>query len=929
MKPSTPSTISNLRKQEQMRSNYGYSNNPTDNSEITFNYQKLTADQKKQHLRRRKHKFSAATLAFIILLFFIIVAVFNFISSPIVTIARLAMDTFDTQTVTTDARMTALLEYKLSSDPSQPSKYQEVADYKIITQELASRLEREQIRLDQANHTASFRGKKIESDQLKANLHSDINLIKAVNDATAINRVMFQDQTWNSYKTEANVTQKGFSTVNNHDDITKQELNLTSPTSDSYRFSISGSEQGGNGVIQQFNMITQNLAKMNKTADELEQAKQTPTSQTFDNLILIDDPHDSCTLYQTARHTQDYQKTAQAAQLRKLSALIITEADKIRAGEADNEVVNYLNDRLTQSTSYTDQYGNQIYNRSAMESYAQNYLSGNISGAPDSSAQKYSIGANQPIALTIEELQKSGQSDDCKKKSAWQNFFTSIFNFFMGRRPSEDTTKYLTNEVKVNTTATNLSSMTGLATAPDLSGEDLANGFASGAAELFGKSAQRGGLMPLTKNQAVAYLSEQQALVAKRAEIDRLRLSPFDTSSPYTFLGSIANRFQLINQKTSIPMKISALISTSNSVFNLGKTVSASDDQIRISLNQCFDDTYRKAHPEIALGPYCNTIYGTPVEVLHENPETIINKLVASGNLEIVKDSCDERGNFCQLQTSGELKEYEESCVNRQIPLGDDNDGDLGEKCFATTEIKKLFPVYLFDKRINQNLKKQRMPGRSSNRLVGPSRPITLENLSEYQLAKSADKISQILSVIRGRALYQGGPGRGSNLILGENTPYNQACDRFAIHHARGLEGRFGDDFSGMNINSLVKYGSGNKSTPVFSTRTHPFQGSDVFNDPGKRQALIDIYNAISRGNVCVIRAGQKDNPESNRGRHFVTVIGFEKGVRSADDLRESDLLILDAADGKLHDFGRPGARYLHNGRYNGGSEWWTSCAGN
>lgn len=73
-------------------------------------------------------------------------------------------------------------------------------------------------------------------------------------------------------------------------------------------------------------------------------------------------------------------------------------------------------------------------------------------------------------------------------------------------------------------------------------GEDVGNCLALGTRYYLASNLQASGGSPADKNKVLQFNKEQRTVVAQAAERERSVLSPFDTSSPYTFLGSIINQ---------------------------------------------------------------------------------------------------------------------------------------------------------------------------------------------------------------------------------------------------------------------------------------------------------------------------------------------------------------------------------------------------
>lgn len=979
---------------------------------------------KKRQRKKRSLIVSALPLSFV-LLTFIIIALINLVNPPLSHLARLINENFNTQDLVLDRRLGQLMHYKFNHNPKQPVKYQILAEYREITPELAKSLRREKIDFDVKTGTINYAGNNIDARQFISNLNTNLNLSKALDDATATRRLVFQDQAWDAYKGQARLTQTGIDKQNAKQTPRQQELKLTKAEASNFRFETGSVDSS----IAQLNQIAANLKSLNQSADRLEQDQRTPNGQDFANLIFVDKPNNTCSLYQTARATQAYQKGAQINQLTKLAALLLSEADKLKAGEADSEVISNLNDRLTQAYTYVDSRGRVREQKNAMDSYAQAYLSGNSWGEPDFNAQKYVKGANQALAQTMRALDKKQCQENQNFFSGLKNFFRNIWQFLSGQKPSQEATRFLSTEVKLNTTNTNLAAMTGLATAPDLSGEDLANAFAVGASELFAKNAQYHGLAVLTKNQAIAYLGEQQQLLARRAAIDRKKLSPFDINSPHTFLGSIVNKLSSSTRTTGPLASLGKLVKLSkNSWFDF-EPKSLAANQIHQRLNHCYDSEYRQAHPDLALGSYCELTYGADVERLDFNPEEIINRLVKSGNLVIVPGSCDANGNYCQLVSAKKLKQYEDNCVgaNRTSQIGIANTkNDNGASCVLTSDEAKDFPIFLSDLQLNQNLRQEYIsqeqklsawpvpnyksisspfgwrllpfPGMHNGiDIVAPSGAdvvathdgaVSFVGHDEHGglgvKIKSQDGKIQTLYWHLSKAIVENGQRVKTGQKIGEigssglstgphlhfeyhingkpvdPIKYLQRFNQSAIQN-RESDQTLSDNFINIppgnrqgkihaNLNDYVLIGGKNKLVNFINTlsannvsqkaherfsnfclsfsyyhayhfHTNNFDLSPLaasryaeashfqnFLSPNKQAVLKTVYNSLRQNKPVVL---QVNGNAAGTTRHFATVVGYKNHVKSASQLQEEDLLIIDSWDGDLETMDAAKSRFM------------------
>lgn len=152
--------------------------------------------------------------------------------------------------------------------------------------------------------------------------------------------------------------------------------------------------------------------------------------------------------------------------------------------------------------------------------------------------------------------------------------------------------------------------------------EDFGNASFSGIVQAIVEGANAGAMMPLSTAQAVAYSKAERQTQLADAAIDRATLSPFDVSSPNTFMGSIVT--QLIPYSagiTSGPLStvgaIGGIVSSTFSSMLTPRTfaLGANDGSItEADLSRCEDPAIKEAG--IAAGPICDTYYAVPLEYL-------------------------------------------------------------------------------------------------------------------------------------------------------------------------------------------------------------------------------------------------------------------------------------------------------------------------
>jgi surface antigen len=263
----------------------------------------------------------------------------------------------------------------------------------------------------------------------------------------------------------------------------------------------------------------------------------------------------------------------------------------------------------------------------------------------------------------------------------------------------------------------------------DIAGEDFGNAIMIGAGTLYAKSAGTSGNLALGKKEAVAMYGEYQNYIAEVAEDERLARSPFDATSKYTFMGSIAS--SLMSQMGSLKSVSGILTSVgsmaSTAISHLAPTASALDmASFKNGLDTCDDPDYNDFG--IATDPFCNPIMGVPVSALDADPEEVLQYLDdekqitidADGTTEIIpcidhstkecKDNPEKDGDKTDLEL------YKEYCVDRTtaLTLSEEDNADKVKKGYncvtrdgdsdAVKKQKSYFALYFLDDRIENDV---------------------------------------------------------------------------------------------------------------------------------------------------------------------------------------------------------------------------------
>lgn len=126
-----------------------------------------------------------------------------------------------------------------------------------------------------------------------------------------------------------------------------------------------------------------------------------------------------------------------------------------------------------------------------------------------------------------------------------------------------------------------------------------------------------------------------------------------------------------------------------------------------------------------------------------------------------------------------------------------------------------------------------------------------------------------------------------------DTEKYSGSCLGFSYLHASNLYNGVSDD----SVKSAEEY----KYVDQF----------DSFYTDDKSEALNLIYSEILRGKPVVM---QVNGNEEGTTAHFVTVVGFRKGVEDASKLTEKDLLIIDSFDGHVERMDQSNSRFMTTG---------------
>lgn len=165
------------------------------------------------------------------------------------------------------------------------------------------------------------------------------------------------------------------------------------------------------------------------------------------------------------------------------------------------------------------------------------------------------------------------------------------------------------------------------------------------------------------EEEVLEFAHQTNVVLAQDAEIDRATLSPFDTSNPNTFFGSIAYSLLPTITSTNMTGLASFLRSTATSLSSLMGGASAEGE------NSSYLTTYGDCPLLEEIGAvgdlYCNPIVTTDISTVNIEP----TDHAYSDAMEDNTTNCDDEGN-CDIDPKGSLAKYITYCDGRESPFG-------------------------------------------------------------------------------------------------------------------------------------------------------------------------------------------------------------------------------------------------------------------
>ena len=164
----------------------------------------------------------------------------------------------------------------------------------------------------------------------------------------------------------------------------------------------------------------------------------------------------------------------------------------------------------------------------------------------------------------------------------------------------------------------------------DIGGEDLGNALVSGANMYLGNTHRTNGGSLANPQKYTEFALAQQEVIAENARYERMNRSPFDTTSKYTFMGTLLTNMMSFLSANSLMSTISTASSVvSSSVVALATpTARAFDINSTLPNWDEYEDTCPYLYSIGAVGDqFCNPYSITDVTTLEEDPAEIQNRV--------------------------------------------------------------------------------------------------------------------------------------------------------------------------------------------------------------------------------------------------------------------------------------------------------------
>jgi len=434
----------------------------------------------------------------------------------------------------------------------------------------------------------------------------------------------------------------------------------------------------------------------------------------------------ACTIYNTGRAIAASAKIIRAMQLAQFAMVFLSTTDKIKAGEATPEEVEYMGNMLSEidleenvvdeslsSVNNEGEYStikNPFYGKNAYDSPGYKLAAYGDVSTLTSRSQQYMVGGgfagsmgglmDDVVGLlggrgAVRNTCKTVQHPLTRISSLAVGLLVSAGSFGLGTVAMAGLSLSLSlAQPFIEAYLADL--VAGKVVGSSTRGVEAGDAITVGSTVLMGQAAQARGMKPLTGDELEAYLDVSREVAAEYDAQGRYEAkdTPFDVMNQYSFLGSLARTYYpfISNKLSSIATFVSSI---PRSVFspiyqtaNIVKASSFNPDRF----NKCKDEGYEELG--IAADIFCNVRYGLSNEELSLDTEEVVNYMIQNNYID------SETG---EAVDGSDYASFLNNCVDRVDGLGETTveGGDIGMGCMETSDQKSMFRVYTMDFSIN------------------------------------------------------------------------------------------------------------------------------------------------------------------------------------------------------------------------------------
>jgi len=465
---------------------------------------------------------------------------------------------------------------------------------------------------------------------------------------------------------------------------------------------------------------------------------------------LIGIADSACSVYNVSRAVAAAAKAARAIQLAQYSMVFLTTADKIKAGVATPEEVEYLGnivaavdtrEKITDELSPLSeavtvaeaqdladsgeiQRDNPFYGKNFFDSPGYKTAAYNEAPTLTTQSQQYMIGGGlsgtfssvtDDIVSAVSPGNPSGVRDACGAIQSWWVRGAGLALGVAAAIGSFGVTTILSVGGSIGFAmalpfleAALTDIVAGKVVGPNTVGVEAGDATFAGTAALLGGVAQARGLKPLSADEVASYATltdqvEGEYIAQARYEA---KDTPLDVMNQYSFLGSFARSLNIpyIKAASSIGGTLQAIPQIlSTSVASIIPSVGAQQGFNPERFTKCQDEGY--AELNIAADVFCNVRYGLTTADLDRDPLDVVDFMLDG----------DFDGGFINpsgTPVSGSLYDtYVKKCIDRENGWGESgqeqaDDWDIGLACVGQSSVVSEtqlsnFRVYTIDKSIS------------------------------------------------------------------------------------------------------------------------------------------------------------------------------------------------------------------------------------